>query len=275
VIVWGLYHGSGRDFSGRKSAATTTESIGAGLPVLMGVMYGGVPNVIRLNSKHAGKSWVLFLCFEMVRNDVKLPERRANNMTQEQFEALGIEKSLAKKAAEESKKELENYVAKETFDATEQKRKQLETSVQERETQLEELKASAGDNEALKQQIADLQAQNKQKDLDNQKEMDDLKMTYAIRMAVSASAQDSDLVAGLVDRNKLILGDDGKVTGLDEQVKALKESKPFLFKAEDNGGKKGFFRLNPKDNGGSDGEGRMSMKEAIAAKLNMGSEGKE
>ena len=38
-------------------------------------------------------------------------------MTQEQFEALGIEKSLAKKAAEESKKELENYVAKETFDA--------------------------------------------------------------------------------------------------------------------------------------------------------------
>jgi hypothetical protein len=241
----------------------------------MGVMYGGVPNVIRLSSKHAGKSWVLFLCFKMVRNDVKLPERRANNMTQEQFEALGIEKSLAKKAAEESKKELENYVAKETFDATEQKRKQLETSVQERETQLEELKASAGDNEALKQQIADLQAQNKQKDLDNQKEMDDLKMTYAIRMAVSASAQDSDLVAGLVDRNKLILGDDGKVTGLDEQVKALKESKPFLFKAEDNGGKKGFFRLNPKDNGGSGGEGRMSMKEAIAAKLNMGSEGKE
>ena len=35
-------------------------------------------------------------------------------MTQEQFEALGIEKSLAKKAAEESKKELEGYVAKDT-----------------------------------------------------------------------------------------------------------------------------------------------------------------
>ena len=33
-------------------------------------------------------------------------------MTQEQFEALGIEKSLAKKATEESEKELKNYVAK-------------------------------------------------------------------------------------------------------------------------------------------------------------------
>ena len=41
----------------------------------------------------------------------------------------------------------------------------------------------------MKQQIADLQAQNKQKDLDNQKEMNDLKMTYAIRTAVSASAR--------------------------------------------------------------------------------------
>ena len=45
-------------------------------------------------------------------------------MTQEQFEALGIEKSLAKKAADESKKELEGYVAKETYDTTEQQRKQ-------------------------------------------------------------------------------------------------------------------------------------------------------
>ena len=126
-------------------------------------------------------------------------------MTQEQFEALGIEKSLAKKAAEESKKELENYVTKETFDATEQKRKQLETSVQERETQLEELKASAGDNAALKQQIADLQAQNKQKDLDNQKEMNDLKMTYAIRTAVSASAQDSIVVQLSRQKSKLFI----------------------------------------------------------------------
>lgn len=58
-------------------------------------------------------------------------------MTQEQFEALGIEKSLAKKAADESKKELENYVTKETYDASEQKCKQLETAAQDHEKQLE------------------------------------------------------------------------------------------------------------------------------------------
>ena len=185
-------------------------------------------------------------------------------MTQEQFEALGIEKSLAKKAADESKKELENYVTKETYDASEQKCKQLET-----------LKASAGDNEKLKQQIADLQNQNKKQDEDNQKAMKDLKMTYAIRMAVSASAQDSDLVAGLVDRNKLILGDDGKVTGLDEQIKSLKESKPFLFRQEKPNEKKGFFRLGGKETTEGNSDTHLSMKEAIAAQLKLGTEGKE
>ena len=71
-------------------------------------------------------------------------------MTQEQFENLGIEKGLAKKAAEESKKELEGYVPKDTYDTAEQQRKQLETSVNDYKTQLETLKASAGDNEELK-----------------------------------------------------------------------------------------------------------------------------
>lgn len=196
-------------------------------------------------------------------------------MTQEQFETLGIEKGLAGKAAEESKKELEGYVDKATYDQTEQQRKQLERSVNDYKSQLEVLKTSAGDNEALQQQIADLQSQNKQKDLEHQKELDDLKMTAAIRMAVSGTAQDSDLVAGLLDRKKLILGEDGKVTGLEEQVKALKESKPFLFKAEQAPpGKRGFFPLGPKENGGSGRESRMTMKEAIAAKLNISQEGK-
>lgn len=197
-------------------------------------------------------------------------------MTQEQFEALGIEKSLAKKAADESKKELEGYVPKADYDTMEQQKKQLETTVGDYKTQMESLKTAAGDNADLKQQIADLQEQNDNKDKEHKKELDDLKVTNAIKMAISASAQDSDLVAGLMDRSKLILGEDGKVTGLDEQIKTLKESKPFLFKQEEKpkpNNKRGFFPLGPKENGGESGETKMTMKEAIAAKLNM-AEGK-
>ena len=187
-------------------------------------------------------------------------------MTQEQFEALGIEKSLAKKAADASVKELEGYVSKETYDTTEQERKQLETSANDYKTQLETLKASAGDN--------DLQTQNQQKETEHQEELKNLKLTNAIKMAIASSAQDSDLVAGLVDRKKLILGEDGKVTGLDEQVKALKESKPFLFKQEQKQTeRRGFFPLGNHKDEGSGKEGPLSMKEAIAARLNMGAEG--
>lgn len=193
-------------------------------------------------------------------------------MTQEQFEALGIEKSLAKKAADASADELKGYVTKEKYDAADQQRQQAETSVADYKTQLETLKASAGDNETLKQQIADLQTQNQQKEQQHKQELADLRMTSAIKMAIAADAQDGDLVAGLVDRKKLILGDDGKVTGLDEQIKSLKESKPFLFKQEEQpkpNGKRGFFPLGPKEKGGDGGDGRMTMKEAIAARLNM------
>lgn len=200
-------------------------------------------------------------------------------MTQEQFEALGLDKNLAKKAAEESSKELEGYVKKESYDQIDQEKKQLEASLTDHKKQLEDLKKTAGDNADLTKQIADFQTQMQQKEADHQKEIKDLKLTNAIKIAVAASAQDGDLVAGLIARDKLILGDDGKVTGLDEQVKALKESKPFLFKQEEKPNpKRGFFPLSGKQpDGGKDGnEGHMTMKEAIAAKLNlMGAEGKE
>lgn len=197
-------------------------------------------------------------------------------MTQEQFEALGIEKNLAKKAAEASAEELKGYVSKEDYDTVDQQRKQAETSVADYKNQLETLKTTAGDNEALKTQIADLQTQNQQKEQEHKQELAELKMMSAIKMAIAADAQDSDLVAGLVDRKKLILGDDGKVTGLDEQIKTLKESKPFLFKQEEKlklNNKRGFFPLGPKEKGEEGGETKMTMKEAIAARLNL-AEGK-
>ena len=62
--------------------------------------------------------------------------------------------------------------------------------------------------------------------------MKDLKLSTAIKLALGDSAQDADLVAGLFDKSKLIMSDDGKITGLDEQMKALKKEKAFLFKEE-------------------------------------------
>lgn len=154
-------------------------------------------------------------------------------MTKEQFIALGLTEEQAKKAADASTEELKGYVEKQKFDTVSEENKNLKTSVKENATQLENLKKSAGDNEELKTQIQTLQDDNKKKDEEYQNQLKDLQLSNAIKLAVSGKVQDEDIVSNLIDKTKLILGDDGKVTGLDEQLKGLKESKAFLFKEED------------------------------------------
>jgi signal-transduction protein with cAMP-binding, CBS, and nucleotidyltransferase domain len=153
-------------------------------------------------------------------------------MNKEQFTALGLTEEQATKAAAASQEELKTYIPKHRFDEVSEENKTLKATVKENATQLETLKNSAGDNEALKTQITTLQADNVKKDQDYQAKLKDLQISNAIKLAVTDKAQDADLVAGLFDKTKLILGDDGKITGLDEQLKTLKESKAFLFKAE-------------------------------------------
>lgn len=153
-------------------------------------------------------------------------------MNKEQFIALGLTEEQAKKAAEASQEELKGYVEKQKFDTVNEENKNLKTTVKENATQLENLKNSAGDNETLKTQIATLQADNQEKEQKYKEQLKELQLSNAIKLAVAGKVQDEDIVSNLIDKSKLILGDDGKVTGLDEQLKGLKESKAFLFKEE-------------------------------------------
>ena len=157
------------------------------------------------------------------------------------------------------------YVEKTKFDEVKQAKKQLETDVKERNTQLETLKKSAGDNASLKQQIEQLQNDNKKKDEEYQAELKDLKLTNAIKLAITDSAQDIDLVTGLIDKSKLILSEDGKVTGLDEQITGLKESKSFLFKSEESN-QNNNIQFSKSTNLGNNGATTKSLSELMQVK---------
>lgn len=153
-------------------------------------------------------------------------------MTKEQFIALGFTDEQATKAAEASLEELKGFIPKTRFDEVNDAKKQLETDIKERNTQLETLKTTAGDAAALNAQITQLQADNSKKDTEYQTQLKDLQLSNAIKLAVTGKAHDEDLLTGLIDKTKLILGEDGKIVGLDEQITSLKEGKAFLFKAE-------------------------------------------
>ena len=151
--------------------------------------------------------------------------------TEELIAKLGIADDKKKEAADAVKEFLDGaYVPKSRFNEVNEEKNGLKASLSEREKQLESLKKSAGDSEELKKQIKELQDKNKAAAAEFEDRMKNMRLDTAIQLAVSKDAQDADIVAKLIDRSKLILGEDGKVAGLEEQVKALRESKGFLFK---------------------------------------------
>ena len=109
-------------------------------------------------------------------------------MKKEDFVALGIDEEIAKKAAEASAEELKTFIPKARFDEVNAAKGNFETSYNDIKKQLEALKGSDGDVEALKQQITQLQTDMKTKDSDHEKEINALKMANAIMAELLTNA---------------------------------------------------------------------------------------
>ena len=115
------------------------------------------------------------------------------------LEDLGLEKEAIDKIMAENGNDVN--AAKAEYDSMKQERDTMAAQVAERDKQLETLKNSTGDMEALKQQIITLQADNQAAKEKYDADMKELKLSTAIRLALGESAQDSDLVAGLFDKS--------------------------------------------------------------------------
>lgn len=145
------------------------------------------------------------------------------------------------------------YIPKHRFDEVNEAKKQLETDIKDRDKQLSELKKNVGDNEELKKQIEQLQGENQTKDAEYQAKIKDMTVSTAIKLALSGKAHDPDLIATLLDKSKIEVNEDGTIkSGLDDQVKALQESKAFLFVQNDQTSPR-FKGASPAD--GVDGKG--------------------
>ena len=155
-----------------------------------------------------------------------------------------------------------NAVPKDVYNAAADAKKKLEADLKDRDQQLEELKKSAGASEDLKQQIQTLQEENKKAKEKYEADLRDLTLTNAIKLAVAGKVHDEDLVAGLIDKEKLVIDGD-RVVGLEDQLKSLQESKAFLFKPADGDDKKPGFQ--PKV--GSDGKGTDKATDEVLAQI--------
>lgn len=154
-----------------------------------------------------------------------------------------------------------SYVPKAKFDEERTKAKNLTTRVNDLTQQLADAQKTAGDVDALNQQITKLT----QDVADRDNKLASLSTDYDIKDALrAAKARDVDIVFGLLDRSK-ITSKDGKLSGVDEQVKAIRESKGFLFESDEKpAGRAGFGGQQDIIGGGTEGS-NSAVNNAIRA----------
>lgn len=176
-------------------------------------------------------------------------------MTRKQLEDMGLSKEQVDSIIKINGDDIENAKATSATEIKNLKAEvaSLNTQVSDRDKQLETLKASSGDNEALKQQIADLQAENTKAKETHESEMNQLKVDYAVEKALTgAKAKNIKAVKALLDLADAKLDKDGNVKGLAEQIETLTkgDDTKFLFDAADTKPNQQFKGFQP----GSSGE---------------------
>ncbi|WP_340388479.1 phage scaffolding protein [Paenibacillus sp. FSL E2-0151] len=188
-------------------------------------------------------------------------------MNKEQFIALGFTEEQAEKAATASQDELKGFIPKTRFDEVNTAKSKAENDVADRDKQIAELGKTAGLSEDLKQQIETLKTENQTAKTQYESDLKEVKISNAITAALTGKVHNEKVVTGLIDKTKLVLGDDGKIVGLDEQLTGLKTSDAYLFKPEEGqsqqqqqpGIKVGAGKTEPPAGG------QLSLGDAIAA----------
>ena len=146
------------------------------------------------------------------------------------FKKVGVEEAKIDGVVEAVSKELpKHFIPKDKYNEVAEAKKKLEADLQERDKQLEELKTAAGTNEELKQQIEKLQAENKAAKEEWESKLAQMQLDFALERALTAAkAKNPKAVKALLDLDKVKL-DGEQLLGIDDQLKAIKESDPYLF----------------------------------------------
>lgn len=150
-------------------------------------------------------------------------------MTKEQLMALGLTEEQAQQILDG----FGTMIPKSRLDDKIKELKDAQKMIDERDQQLEELKPKAAGNEALLQQIQQLQDENKANVEKYQKELAETQRTFALDSALKdAKVRNVKAAKALLDLEKIKLGDSGALEGLNEQLEALKQSDAYLFAEE-------------------------------------------
>lgn len=151
-------------------------------------------------------------------------------MTKEQLQALNLTEEQINAIIEDYGK---NYVSKAQFNEKNDAYKQAKLEIENLTNDISTLSEANKANEALQSQIKELQDAATKREADYNENIKNMKIDTAITKALSKSgAMNETILTGLLDRTKITIGEDNTITGIQEQIVALKESDPYLFKQD-------------------------------------------
>lgn len=172
-------------------------------------------------------------------------------MTKESLLEMGLTEDQAKQVMEGLNG---SFVTKARFNEVNSELQTAKQTIRDRDGQLEELRKSKGDADALREQITQLQATNAEEKKNHEAELKKLRLENAVELALTnAKAKNHVAAKALLAEflSKAELSEDGTVKGLDAEVKKLVEGADtaFLFDAADHS--PAFKGAKPAEKGGT------------------------
>ncbi len=154
------------------------------------------------------------------------------------------------------------YVSNDKYTVLETQLKNTQNLLDTKSKDFDDLKATAGDNKALQEQIDSLKSQYEtdKADLKADYEAKLKRNTVATQIIKDYKPKDVEDVISHIDLSKIEIKDDDSISGLSEQVDALKESKSYYF--EDS--KPGATGLE--HNGGANTDDVSTIRKAMGLK---------
>lgn len=161
---------------------------------------------------------------------------------------------------------LEN--ADERYSKLKSKKEDLDEQVKTANNTIKDLKKNNADNEELQATIRQHEDTIKTLKIDSDTKIKNLSLDNAINAALStAKAKYPDLISGKFDRSKLVVNEDGTVTGVEEQFKTIQETYKDMFESVDSSeGDKGgnpTYKYNPTDGGNKGSSGSVNFIDVI------------
>jgi hypothetical protein len=126
------------------------------------------------------------------------------------------------------------FIPKGRFDEINNQAKDYKSQIEARDKQIEELKKSVSGNEELTKRLNELTEANKRQKEEYEKQLAQKEFDYAYNLALSkAGAKDQKVLDALIDKTKLVFKD-GNLSGLNEQLEALKKTHDWVFETPAN-----------------------------------------